>query len=197
MSKIFLSLFLLSPFLFGKNIEHDFHIQNQSQLLIHGKANIINFTCLLKNAFDGTPFKLKGKKEKQIIHLKEGKITIPIKNLDCGTRGMNKEMGKILQSKEHPNIVLDFIEYSIGDWKKSGRFLASSALSKIQITLAGESITYPIHLNLVEIDKKNYLMTGSKKLKMSDFNIKTKNYLFGLVKVNDLIEIDFELFLTK
>ena len=112
MSKIFLTLilaFLLSPYLSSKVKETDFLIKKESQLLIHGKASIINFTCLLKNAFDDTPFKLKGKKRGKRFHLKEGKIVVPIKNLDCGTRGMNKEMWRMLKSKKHPFIEIDFI----------------------------------------------------------------------------------------
>ena len=200
MSKIFLMLFftfLISKSCFGGYKGDDFIIMKDSQLLVHGKANIIKFTCLLKNAFDSTPFTFKGKEKKKRIHLKEGKIVIPTKNLDCGTRGMNKDMWKLLKAKEHPNIVLDFLELQMPVWKKSGKYHASSALSEIQITIAGKPIVYPIHLNLVKMDEKNFLMSGSKKFRITDFGIKPRNYLLGLIKLNELIEIDFELFLKR
>lgn len=200
MAKICLTLllaFLLSPYLSSKVKETDFLIKKESQLLIHGEASIINFTCHLKNAFNETPFKIKGKERGKKLHLKEGKIVVPIKNLDCGTRGMNKEMWRMLKSKKHPLIEIDFIELQIPQWKKIGRFMASDALSKIQLTIAGVKKTYPIHLNLVKMDEENFLLSGSKKIKKSDFKIKKTNYLFGLVKVKELLEIDFELFLTK
>lgn len=190
-------IIFLPPYIFGKVEEVDYHIKKESQLLVHGKANILNFTCILKNAFDLTPFKVKGERLEGKLHLKEGQIEVPVRNLDCGSKGMNKDMRNLLKGDEHPKIILDFLEVQTPKWEKSGRFFSSSALSKIKITLAGVAVIYPIHLNLVKLDEKNFLLSGSKKLKMTDFNIKPKKYLFGLVEINELIEIDFELFLVK
>ncbi|RLA64207.1 MAG: hypothetical protein DRQ88_05335 [Epsilonproteobacteria bacterium] len=197
MSKILLLIALLSSEVFGADKEADFLIKKESQLLIHGESNVIDFTCMLKDAFDNTPFKMKGKEKRKKLYFNEGEIIVPTRNLDCGSRGMNQDMWEMLQQKKYPNIILDFIELQTPQWEKEEKSFSSSALSKIKITIAGIAREYPIHLNLVKIDEENYQLSGSKKLRMTDFKIEPKHYLFGLIRVKDLIEIDFQLFLTK
>jgi hypothetical protein len=197
--KFFLFFLLLSQNSFSEKRELDFFIKKESQLRVSGDASIINFVCHLKNAFDMTPFKLKGNRVDELNRLSEGKIIVPIENLDCGQKGINEDMKELLKAEEFPQIILDFKELAVAKWKKeekSGHFL-SSIFSKIEITLAGVPVVYPVHLNLVKIDENNILASGSKKLKITDFNLKPKAYLFGLVKIKELIEIDFELVLTK
>jgi hypothetical protein len=197
--KFFLFLLLFTQSSFSEKRELDFFIKKESQLRVSGDASIINFICHLKNAFDMTPFKLKGNRVKELNRLSEGKIIVPIENLDCGQKGINEDMKELLKAEEFPEIILDFKELAVAKWKKeekSGHFL-SSIFSKIEITLAGVPVVYPVHLNLVKIDENNILASGSKKLKITDFNLKPKAYLFGLVKIKELIEIDFELVLTK
>ena len=199
MNKIYIAFCLiLSTFqLLAKDEKTDFFIKENSILMIHGDANILKFTCHLKNAFNLTSFTLKGKKKKKMFHLEEGKILVPIKNLDCGNNEMNKEMIELLKGKEYPYITLNFKELSVPDWKKEGEFLKSSAFSKVTISVGGLDVTYPVHLDLVKVNEKNILASGNKKFKITDFNITPKSYLLGLAKINEMIEIDFQLVLTK
>jgi hypothetical protein len=186
-----------APLGFTQVIERDFLIMKDSQLMVHGDASIHHFTCHLKNAFNLTPFKLRGVLEGKRIYLKVGRISVPVKMLDCGADAINEDMVDLLLGKEHPEIFLDFLDYSAPEWKKSGKFHSSTAHSKINITLAGKTVPYFVHLDMVKINENNILLSGQKKLKLTDFKIKPKTYLFGLVKINELIEIDFELILTK
>ena len=185
------------PLGFAQLMERDFLIMQGSQMMIHGEANIHHFSCRLKNAFDLTPFKLRGVLEGKRIYLKVGRISIPVNKLDCGSDKINEDMVDLLKGKEHPDIFLDFLDFAAPEWKKSGKFHSSTAHSKINITLAGKTIPYFVHLEMVKVNENNILVSGQKKLKMTDFKIKPKTYLFGLVKIKELIEIDFELILTK
>lgn len=188
---------VFSPLCFSQAMERDFLIMKGSQMMIHGEANIHHFSCHLRNAFDSTPFKLRGVLEGKRIYLKVGRINIPVNKLDCGADKINEDMVDLLKGKNHPEIFLDFLDFSAPEWKKKGEFLNSTAHAKINITLAGVTIPYFVHLDMVKVNDNNILLSGQKKLKMTDFKIKPKTYLFGLVKIKELIEIDFELILTK
>jgi len=193
----FLFMVVSMPLGFTQPIERDFYIMKGSQLMIHGEANIHHFSCHLRNAFDSTPFKLRGVLEGKRIYLKVGRINFPVAKLDCGADAINKDMFDLLKAKEYPEITLDFLDFSAPEWKKTEKNLTSTAHAKINIILAGTSIPYFVHLDLIKINDGRILLTGQKKLKMTDFKIKPKTYLFGLVKIKELIEVDFELILTK
>jgi hypothetical protein len=190
---------LVSTNIFAQKKKIDFLIKKESQLMVHGDASIINFTCHLKSAFDMTPFPLRGVQREGMNFLDEGKILVPLKNLDCGESGRNKDMLEMLKAKDFPNIILDFKELGVSDWKKNLQtgHQTSEIYSKIEITIGGVAVTYPVHLSLVKIDENNILASGRKILKVTDFNIQPKTYLLGLVKIKELVEIDFELVLTK
>jgi hypothetical protein len=197
MINYFLFMVVSLPLGFAQHMERDFYIMKGSQMMIHGEANIHHFSCHLRNAFDSTPFKLRGVLEGKRIYLKVGTINFPVKKLDCGSDGINKDMFDLLKAEQNPEITLDFLDFSAPEWKKKGKTYTSAAHAKISITLAGTTIPYFVHLDLIKVSEDKILLAGQKKLSMTDFKIKPKTYLFGLVKINELIEIDFELILTK
>lgn len=193
----FLFMAVFSSLGFSQAVERDFLIMKGSQMVILGEANIHNFACHLKNAFDETPFKMRGVLDGKRIYLHIGRIKFPIKKLDCGSDKINEDMFDLLIAKKHPEIILDFVDFSAPEWKKAGKYFTSTAHAKFNITLAGKTVPYFVHLDLVKVSEKNIILKGQKKLSMADFKIKPKTYLFGLVKIKELIEIDFELILTR
>lgn len=193
----FLFMVVFSTIGFAESVERDFLIMKGSQMMILGEANIHHFSCHLKNVFDQTPFKLRGVLDGKRIYLKIGRIKFPIKKLDCGSDKINEDMYDLLKAKKHPEITLDFLDFSAPEWKKTGKYYKSTAHAKININLAGKTISYFVHLDLIKVSENNIILKGQKKLNMTDFEIKPKTYLFGLVKIKEMIEIDFELILTK
>lgn len=193
----FLFMEVLSSMAFPEPIERDFLIMKGSQMVILGEANIHNFACHLKNVFDVTPFKLRGVLEGKRIYLNVGKITFPVKKLDCGSDTINNDMFDLLKAKQYPEITIEFLDFSAPEWKKKDQKFTSTAHAKINITLAGKTISYFVHLDLVKVNENNIILSGQKKLSMNNFKIKPKTYLFGLVKIKEMIEINFELILTK
>ncbi len=199
--RIFLvfSIFLLTTDSFARKRKMDFLIKKESQLIVTGDASIMKFTCHLKGAFDLTPFAIKAVTKKNMNYLEEGKILVPIKNLDCGEKMRNNEMLELLKEKDYPYITLDFKELGVADWKKSEEtgYFASNIYSKVDISIGGITVSYPVHLRVLKVNENNILASGSKKIRLNDFKIVPKTYFLGLVKIKELLDIDFELVLTK
>ena len=65
----------------------------------------------------------------------------------------------------------------------------------MNITIAGITRTYKIDCSLMNCSE-NTLLIGSQKIMLSDFKLKPPEKLYGLVKVDDEITVNFSIILT-
>lgn len=159
-------------------------ISTESSLMVRGTTNVSNFVC----GFNINKFK---NPIPVIYYLQGDKITFNKTALildnncfDCGGKGINSDFQKILKSDKYPQIFLFLKE--INHIENSSDVYAS-----IDIQMAGLTKNFKVP---VKIKKNNSLLiTGDLALKLSDFNLETPKKLFGLISVNDKIEIFFQL----
>jgi len=101
---------------------------------------------------------------------------------------------KALKYKEFP-----FIKFT----SDTGKLYKKITDKKIQLivtgvlNIAGKSKTVSMLTNLTELSKNSLEFEGQYKLKMTDYNIKPPSVLFGLIKVEDEININYRLVFTN
>lgn len=120
-------------------------------------------------------------------------VTIKAETLKSGKSGMDDNAYKALKTKKYPEITFNLKQVK-SITKKSDHYLVDAVGT---FTIAGESRT-------VSVQAKAYLttstikFTGSKDLKLTDFNIDPPTALLGTVKTGDDITINYNLiFKTK
>jgi hypothetical protein len=166
-------------------------IQKNSNLCIEGKTNINSFRCDITEYLQpDTIYFYKNEESSKPISLRGG-LSINIKRFDCHQKFITSDLRKTLKADEQPmlKIVLLNIGYFNGD--------AGNIKGWVNIGLAGVSKTVEIDY-AVRNGQPGYLeLTGSRKLKFSDFGLKPPQKLAGLIKVEQELNVRFQLVLRS
>jgi len=116
-------------------------------------------------------------------------VTIGVRTFESGNRIMNKKCYEALKDDEYPNIFYRF--KSLESIKSTGNNTFNANLNGT-LTIAGVTKTVKIAVRLVNGGNK-VIITGTKALKMSDFDIEPPRALLGTLKTGNDITIEFNL----
>jgi polyisoprenoid-binding protein YceI len=105
------------------------------------------------------------------------------KNFDCGNRKINKDFHKLLKTEEYPEILLKI--------KKIDLSRGEDATVTLSFTIAGIENDYRFP---IEISWENQLrFKGNLQLNIKDFNLEAPSKIFGLIVLEEEIQINFNL----
>lgn len=103
---------------------------------------------------------------------------------------MTRDFYKAIKGKEFPQIKIEFQKFVLVDQVDENPN-QKNVPATISITLAGKNNVYTIPLKQFKVGKDQLSIKGNLNLKMTDFNIIPPTALFGAVKTDDAIEIEF------
>lgn len=169
--------------------ETTINFSSDSYLKINGKTNVSTFGCAFNiNAFSDA-INIRFKEYDSSITFNNATLSLPNIEFDCGGRAINKDFNKLLNTEEHPEIVLNLKEISeIGED-------INSITATVEIIICKISKTYEVP---VSVDRENGLyVSGLLSININDFNLKAPTKMLGIVKVSPQIEIDFSLKILK
>ena len=129
-----------------------------------------------------------------IIALTSLKFTIPAESLKSGKSSMDKNAYKALKTGTAKNI--NFVMSSSKVTPVNSTTVEITALGKL--TVAGTThetdIVVKVKYNATD---KTYTANGSKKIKMTDYNVKPPSFMMGAVKTGNDITISFNTTITQ
>ncbi|MTI87939.1 MAG: hypothetical protein FH748_08225 [Balneolaceae bacterium] len=161
-------------------------LSNESKLIINGKSNVNDFSCVSQHNLQEDSLKFNYLYTGESISLEGLTLTLETDLFDCGKRGINRDFRNTLKHSEYPNIEITLSELISSDQ-------LDSLTAKVVITIAGIKNHYSVELQSVSQEKNKILAKGKKKLSMEDFKLDPPSPLFGLIKVKKKLVIDFNL----
>lgn len=171
-----------------------YSIKEKSSLTLSGSSNVNEFECTTYDNFSNGYIYILTEEDKENLKFSNAVLKINVKSFDCHNPMMNKDFYKTLNAKESPTIdveLLSAVPLSDGKILKSH---SGSFLTDVSITLNNKSNADEIVVHWEKTGYNVYRFRGEKKLQMSDFDIETPVAALGLIKVNDEIKIEFDLF---
>lgn len=181
----FLALFFTVSGIAQKGFEtREINILSNSNLSISGTTNINEFECDFNTlCFKNQSFKVHYTENENILHFKNSVLPLENVNFDCGNRKINKDFHELLKSKKHPEILLKL--------KKIDLSRDKNALVTLSFNIAGVDKDYKFP---VEITRDKLLcFNGKLQLNIKDFNLEAPSKIFGLIVLEEEIEINFNL----
>jgi len=182
-------------FLANKNPDKDrlyevnVEILDGSFININGKTNVNKFSCL--NCDEITTYS-KNPDVKQVgnsWYLDNAYIKVKSKSFDCGMKEMTKDFKDLLCVDSHPYMTIRIDKLvGINDINNC------NALAKISLTIAGTTQKIDLPL-IIKQENGQTICIGSTSLNIGAFNIQAPSKFFGLVKVEEVIDVDFNLLL--
>jgi polyisoprenoid-binding protein YceI len=154
-------------------------------VIIAGTSTMHDWTMTSKEATysagfevsaDGTPTKLN-----------TVSVTLPAESLKSGKGAMDNNAYKALKTDKNKEIT-----FQLTSSKITGKSITCTG----NLTIAGT--TKPVDVDVTyEVKNGNLVCKGSKKIKMTDFNVEPPSFMFGSVKTGDEITVTFDITLTQ
>lgn len=194
MNRLLLFLLVFSPLTALTNSGGGFfsyHIHRDSHVAINGSTNINSFFCLSDSDFPRGSIVADFLPGKNVLQFSDAQLDLMVSSFDCRNRMMNKDFQHALGGESNPYIQIRLLETRLLETHGTNRHDQMMALVEIHIN--GVKKTTEVFIEMLQDDDFNFRVRGSKTLRMSDFNIQAPSPGFGLIRVSDVIDIQFNL----
>ena len=119
-------------------------------------------------------------------------VNIPARKIGAGSKAMLNDFLKMINAYKYPDIKITLDE----DISKEMDATAA-ADHQIGLTLNGKTNTYICHSTSTEYNQDQWCLVGRLQFKLSDFGIDPPKKIFGIVKVEDAVFINFKIVFTN
>ncbi|MDR5591923.1 YceI family protein [Christiangramia sp. SM2212] len=164
-----------------KDLEKEtIYILPESELVIAGSTNVNNFECKFNIQLICEPKNFSYSLEEENIIFRNLDLKLLTEGFDCGNKRMNADFQDLLMNENHPMIIIQV--------KRVELISSEYAKAFIKVTLAGKNKNYelPVHLN------EEHFM-GKFKINIRDFGLEPPTKALGLIEVDEMIEVQFNL----
>ena len=181
---IFMLLFC-ATFLHAQNDFHKKRVQvlPSSELTINGDTNINAFECTFNTKYLKESHNLFYSQTNSTINFTGAILVLDTDGFDCRSKAINKDFQDLIKSDEYPEINLELSQVKVVSPTKG--------IATVCITIAGKQKFYDVFINLENGEISHY--QGVLELDINDFNLEPPKKLFGIIKVKDDIQINFDL----
>jgi hypothetical protein len=159
-------------------------ITTESSLMVKGTTNVNTFSCIYDIDKFKNPIQVFYHLESDKMIFNKTALVLDSNAFDCGGKAINNDFKKILKADKYPQITLFLKEISLFENSKDLH-------ASVNIQIAGITKPYKIP---VKFKKNNHmLISGDLAISLTDYNLEAPKKLFGLISVDDKIEIKFQL----
>ncbi len=185
---------LISFFSLLISFEKDFNeatvvISQESELTITGFTNINHFSCNYNIYKIDPKQKVLYKTEGDRIIFNQTSLNLSSTAFDCGNKMINKDFNRLLKTEVYPEVKLKLLEI------RPNNNVDNKLNAKIEVTICGVANIYEMPVEINHNEKLS--VKGILNLDISDFQLKPPKKVLGIIKVDEKINIDFNLFFNK
>lgn len=165
--------------------------KTNSVLTISGTSNIAAFSLKQSSAhFLKNNLKLTLKKNGNKLYISENELFIPVKKFTTDLPPVLHDFRKMMQADRYPylTIKLLYVELPVNLSLHS----TISLLAFVNIQIVGKANSYAIPV-IAQITDKTISINGNKPINIEDFGLKSSTNIFGLIKVSNWVDIQFNI----
>lgn len=164
-------------------------IDSESRLTIHGATNVNTFSCKLNSYTGHDTLRYLNNQKASRLEFTTNTMTIPIRNFNCGAPQISKDFHKTLKSEQYPQLEINFISL-----QNNALDHVSVVNGIVDITLAGATTRYCIRFAL-DASNETILLSGTQRVNFSDFKLQAPQKFKGLIRVHEVLNVEFHLVL--
>lgn len=166
----------------------------KSQFQIQGNASIRTFTCAVQQVDGQARFPAARDTVPDTVPEQQTEVVVqmPVQAFDCGNDRMTDDLQEALDMKDHPEIRFELIHATVGAPTDTARqWRTVNAIGALSIS--GTKRVVRLEAAGYALDANHFRLRGCTPLKMTDFNVEPPSKAFGLIRVKDRIEAQFDL----
>lgn len=176
----------------GFTVEGIWIIDAESKLTIQGSTNVNNFTCKTDYCTGTDTLQYVEHQSGKELRFTRSRMTVPIRSFDCGAKPISKDFWSTLRAEEYPEMTINFVSLQTLSFRDN-----SKIDGVVQITLAGSTARYTISYHVNVKENGTVLLRGNRAVNFSDFGLTAPEKLNGLIKVKEVLKVDFNLLLKE
>jgi len=183
-------LFLANNSIFAQST-FGIDLQKSSTITIHGTTNLISFKLTQKgDKLSKRNFLITATQNQNKILLSQNEHTILVKDFTSDNKMALRDFMKLVKATTYPSFSVKLESFEI-DPKGNNKDL-SKAIVSVDLTITGKTKHYNISVNSIH-DGDIYKLNGIKKINIRDFGLEPPVEMLGLIRVNEWINIDFDI----
>ena len=151
-----------------------------SYVEIHGTTNVNSFNCSYNAKLPENEFEVSLIKKGNVIEIEHEALFLKVLNFKCPNPQMTDDLHDLLEYENYPFIIFQV--------KK----ITNNKTAHIMIEMAGEKQFYTVNLNN-NLNNNKLISSATMELCITDFGLEAPEKFFGMVKVNENIEVEFKI----
>lgn len=164
-------------------------VDANSVLTIHGSTNVNNFRCTMDCYIGGDTLRYVNTKGE----LESSKpMTIPVKSFECNPRQVSNDFRKTLKAETYPQLTINFRSLQGAPYRRN-----DCVNGIVEINVAGVTTGYAIQFTVAEKEANFIRLKGIHPVAFSDFNLAAPDKFSGLIKVREVLNVEFDLVLRE
>ncbi|NJY62030.1 YceI family protein [Salinimicrobium sp. CDJ15-81-2] len=183
--------FLVMVFTANTTFAQTYNVNNAaSKVKVEGTSNVHDWEMTAENLQGSMKVQMT---DGQLVQIDDIKFTVVAESLKSGKGGMDKNAYKAINTDKHKTIIYQLQKVNNLDCtsKSSCKVTTTGAL-----TIAGTKKNVEIIFD-AKVSGDKIVLSGEKKIKMSEFNVDPPKAMFGTITTGDDLNIKFEVAFTK
>ena len=175
--------------------QYKYIISSESKLWFEGTSTLHGYKCVAKEITGSFIMKEMISDSTQTKFSNAaitGIVQIPVLSIDSGKGKMDKKMRKLLKADDYPEIIFELTNLEVTASPETGKDQVQlKTMGNVKVAGVEKTIALEVIGNLEANGTIRF--AGSKKLLMTDFNIKPPTMFFGRLKTGNEITVYFEI----
>lgn len=169
-------------------------LHSKSEFRIQGDATVRHFTCAAERVDGYARFPAARDTLPDTVPEQQTEVVVrvPVRAFDCGNDRMTRDLQETLNMEDHPEIRFELIHATVGAPTDSARqWRTVNAIGALSIS--GTKRVVRLEAAGHALDANHFRLRGCTPLRMTHFNVDPPSKVFGLIKVKDRVEAQFDL----
>lgn len=174
-------------------VQLSYSLVKGSRVFIDGVTNVRDFHCVSGAFFSGLRASFLPVDSGSVLEFSQADLSVDIASLDCGGRGINRDLFRILRASDYPSILIRLRELTLisgAPWGSSPRGVMQA---KVLLTLLGCTRSLCFLVQGTREPEAVLRARGCVVIYLSDFGIQPPRALFGTIRVRDAVRVTFDL----
>jgi polyisoprenoid-binding protein YceI len=185
--KMILPVALIAATIFGSQNVNAQGVRS-SDIKVLGTSNLHDWKMKAQSSTVNAKFDLKPGTN-QLADISALSFSMPVKGLKSDENLMNTRAYSTLKADKHDKIAFNMSSAVITP-QANNQYLVKATGN---LTISGVSKQVTLVANGVVNPDKTITITGSQKIKMSEFGVKPPSFMLGALKVGDLVTVEYNL----
>lgn len=117
----------------------------------------------------------------------DNRIRIPVYEFKASNQRMLQDFHEMVNALEHPYINIEIESMALADFDET----SGMTNFRTKVSIAGKTNTYTVASQVEGCEHKGFILKGTLEVKLTDFGIDPPTKVFGAVKVNNEVLINF------